>query len=69
MRTLIEQNQETLEANEWFKLQDIPTFIDSDDTLYIEVGDGFEIQISTAEVSYRAELFRNLEKQNLIKDI
>jgi uncharacterized protein YrrD len=59
MMTLREQRQEAFEANEWFKLQDIQSFIDDDISVYIVVGDGFEIQISSAEISYRAELFRN----------
>ena len=59
MRTLIEQKQEAVEANEWFKSEDIQSFIDDDTSVYVVVGDGFEIQISPAEISYRAELFRN----------
>lgn len=61
MNTLIEQKQEAVEANEWFKSHDIQSFIVDDTDVFIVVGDGFEIQISPAEVSYRAELFRNKE--------
>jgi hypothetical protein len=50
-------------ANKWFKLHGIPTFID-DGSMYVQVSDGFELQLSTSEVSYRAELFLESEKQN-----
>lgn len=50
--------QELNDANEWFKLHDIQSFIDDDNSLYVVVGDGFEIQLSSSEVSYRAELLK-----------
>lgn len=59
MRTLNEQIQEALEARDWFRSEDIESFVDDDTSVYVVVGDGFEVQISPAEVSYRAELFRN----------
>ena len=43
-------------AEEWFKLHDIPTIVD-DGSIYVQVQDGFELQLSTAEVEYRAELY------------
>lgn len=59
MRTSNEQIQEALEARDWFRSEDIESFVDDDTSVYVVVGDGFEVQISPAEVSYRAELFRN----------
>lgn len=58
-RRLIVRKKEAAEANEWFRSKDIQSFVDYDTSVYIVVGDGFEIQISPAETSYRAELFRN----------
>ena len=48
-------------AEEWFKLHDIPTTID-DGSIYVQVQDGFELQLSTAEVEYRAELYKEFIK-------
>lgn len=48
-------------AEEWFKLHDIPTIVD-DLSIYVKVDHDFEIQISTAEIEYRAELYKQLEK-------
>ena len=48
-------------AEEWFKLHDIPTIVD-DGSIYVQVQDGFELQLSTAEVEYRAELYKQLDK-------
>ena len=42
-------------AKKWFELNNLKTFID-DGSLYITI-DAFDIQISAAEVYYRAELF------------
>ena len=53
------------EANKWFALHDIPSFVDDESSLYITVG-GFEIQVSTSEVLYRAEEYRRLRDDNLI---
>ena len=47
-------------AEEWFKLHDIPTIID-DGSIYVQTQDGFELQLSTAEVEYRAELYLQSE--------
>ena len=54
----MEQKQEVKEANNWFKLHDIQSFI-YDNTVYIVAGQGFEVQISTAEIAYRAQLYRD----------
>ena len=59
MSLIIEKKQEATEANRWFKLHDIQSFIVDDVDVFVVVGDGFEIQISPAEISYRAELFRD----------
>ncbi len=50
-------------AEEWFKLHDIPTTID-DGSMYVQVQDGFELQLSTAEVEYRADLYKEFIKSN-----
>ena len=49
-------------AEEWFKLHDIPTTID-DGSIYVKVGIGgdYEVQLSTAEVEYRAELYKSIQ--------
>jgi hypothetical protein len=52
-------------ANQWFKLHGIPTFID-DGSMYVQVSDGFELQLSTSEISYRAQLFLESEKQKTL---
>lgn len=48
-------------AEEWFKLHDIPTTID-DGSIYVQVQDGFELQLSKAEIEYRAELYKEFIK-------
>ena len=48
-------------AEKWFQLHDIPTIVD-DGSIYVQVQDGFELQLSTAEVEYRAELYKQLDK-------
>lgn len=50
------------DANEWFKLHNIPTFIHGTE-MYIEV-DGLEFQLSSAEVLYRAESYWLTSKEN-----
>ena len=44
-------------AEEWFKLHEIPTIVD-DGSIYVKVDHDFELQLSTAEVEYRAELYK-----------
>ena len=57
-------------AEEWFKLQDIPTIYDKE-SLYIVVSGGFELELSKEEINYRAELylnkFKKFKKYGLIK--
>lgn len=43
-------------AQKWFWGEGIKSYID-DNSLYIKV-DGLELQISSAEVSYRADLYK-----------
>lgn len=52
-------------ANEWFKFHNVPTFI-YDGTMYMQAY-GFEFQLSSAEVFYRAEEYLRLKENNLIK--
>ena len=59
MSLIIDKKKEAIEADKWFQLHDIQSFIFDDVDVYVVVDHGFEIQISPAEVSYRAELFRN----------
>lgn len=47
-------------AEKWFKLHDIPTIVD-DGSIYVKVDHEFELQLSTAEVEYRAELYLESE--------
>ena len=51
-------------ANEWFKLHDIQSFIDDENYLFIVAGNGFEIQLSSVEISYRAQLFETYINNN-----
>jgi len=51
---------ETQQAIRWFKENCCHAYED-DDSVYIEVGGEYEIQISPSEVSYRAELYREEE--------
>jgi len=45
----------------WFQLHDIPTTID-DGSIYVMPDGHFEFQLSTAEVEYRAELYKQLDE-------
>ena len=55
----------TNQAEEWFKLHDILTFVD-DSNMYISVGN-FEFKLCNSEVRYRAEQYKRLVENNLIK--
>jgi len=54
-------------AKKWFELNNVPTFID-DSSLYI-ILDAFsiQVQVSTAEIDYRAELFLHLVRDGYVK--
>jgi hypothetical protein len=54
----------TNQAEEWFKLHDILTFV-YDSNIYISVGN-FEFKLCNSEVRYRAELYKRLKENNLI---
>ena len=45
------------QAIRWFKTNGVHAY-EEDGTVYIEVAGEYEIQISSSEVSYRAELYR-----------
>ena len=52
-------------AEQWFKLQDIPT-LQTEKTIYLIVNNHFEIQITEEEINYRAELFLESEIQKTL---
>ena len=55
--------KETLiNCNNWFKLQNIDTFIHNK-KIYLNLGN-FEIELSKKETEYRANLYINLTKIN-----
>jgi hypothetical protein len=49
-------------AEQWFKLQDIPT-LQTEKTIYLIINNHFEIEITEEEIKYRAELFLESELQ------
>jgi hypothetical protein len=49
-------------AEEWFKLQDIPT-VYSEKSLYVIAGPDWELELSNKEINYRAELYLESELQ------
>lgn len=57
-------------AEEWFKLQDIPTLY-NEKSLYVIAGAHWELELSKEEINYRAELylnkFKKFKKYGLIK--
>lgn len=62
---LKDNNMTTIEyAEKWFRLHDIPTVVD-DGSIYVQVDCGFELQLSKAEVTYRADLYLESESQKL----
>ena len=61
--------KKTLEyADKWFKLHDIPSFLQEPDkdTIYIDIGN-FELELSQEEIEYRASEYLRLKENNLIK--
>ena len=55
------------DAEQWFKAHDIPTYVDiSNKTIFVKSGN-FELELSADEIIYRAELFRELKENDLIK--
>ena len=47
----------------WFELHDINAF-EHDNSIYIVEGADFELQISSSEVSYRAELYKSIMEES-----
>ncbi len=62
----INMNNKIKYAENWFKLQDIPTII-QDDKIYISNGD-FQFELSADEISYRAVCYLDSEKQGLLNN-
>ena len=57
-------------ANEWFKIHDIPTSIleqvgRKGYSLYIDIGN-FELQLAEEEIQYRANEYIRLKENNLL---
>tara|TARA_R110002050_G_scaffold60661_2_gene134488 strand:+ start:371 stop:562 length:192 start_codon:yes stop_codon:yes gene_type:complete len=50
-------------AEEWFKLQDIPT-VYNEKSLYVIAGAHWELELSNEEINYRAELYTNSKIKN-----
>ena len=58
-----------INADKWFKLHDIKTFINKGSKiwkLYIDIGN-FELELSQDEIEYRANEYIRLKENNLIK--
>ena len=49
-------------ADKWFELHQIISFIHNE-SLYLDVGQGLEVELSEAEVEYRAKLYLSLRTQ------
>jgi hypothetical protein len=54
---MVETEIEIQQAIRWFKENCCPAYED-DGSVYIKVDGEYEIQISSSEVSYRAELYK-----------
>lgn len=52
-------------ATKWFRVHNIDTFINKS-KMYIKEG-GFEFELSSEEIIYRAEEYVRLKESNLIK--
>ena len=52
-------------ANKWFRVHNIDTFINHG-KMYINEG-GFGFELSSEEIMYRAEEYKRLKRDNLIK--
>jgi hypothetical protein len=60
------ENKQIKYAEEWFKLQDIPTVYNKK-SLYVIVGADWELELSNKEINYRAELYLK-SKSQIIKN-
>lgn len=53
------------QASKWFELNNIPVISIDGVSLYLRTPEGFEIEISSEEISYRAELYLESEAQGV----
>ena len=58
------KTKNSIYAEKWFKLQDIPT-IHKENKIFVIVGSHFEIEISEEEIEYRSELYLESELERL----
>lgn len=57
------EEKESLElALRWFKENDVPAYYD-DGSIYVQAGRDADVQISTAEINYRADLQTDYERE------
>ena len=58
-----EEEKESLElALRWFKENDVPAYHD-DGSIFVQAGRDADVQISTAEINYRADLQTDYERE------
>jgi len=56
--------EETKDAIRWYEMNDIVAWADTDKTsVYIEVNNDTNVLISSSEISYRADLYREHYKK------
>ena len=55
-----------INAEKWFKLHNISSFTQKNN-LYIKI-ESFELELSEDEIRYRANEYKRLKKNNLIKN-
>jgi hypothetical protein len=52
-------------AEKWFQLHDIQTTIDKEGNFYVIVNRDVELELSTSEIEYRAELYLESELEDI----
>jgi len=58
-----EEEKESLDlALKWFQDNDVPAYED-DGSIYVQAGRDADVQISTAEINYRADLQTDYERE------
>ena len=58
-----EEEKESLDlALRWFQDNDVPAYED-DGSIYVQAGRDADVQISTAEINYRADLQTDYERE------
>ena len=58
-----EEEKESLElALRWFKENDVPAYYD-DGSIFVQAGRDADVQISPAEINYRADLQTDYERE------